>query len=105
MNACDLVLVTSRHESGPLVVKEAIACGCPVVATDVGDVREVIGDLAGCYITSYDVEEIAAKISLAAGFGRTQGRRQITYLDNNLLAEKVFGIYQKILNTRSNHIA
>jgi teichuronic acid biosynthesis glycosyltransferase TuaC len=97
MNACDLVLVTSWHESGPLVVKEAIACGCPVVTTDVGDVQEVIGNLAGCFITSFDADEIAAKISLAAEFGRTEGQRQIAHLDNRLLAAKVFAIYQKVL--------
>lgn len=99
MNACDLVLVTSLHESGPLVVKEAIACGCPVVTTDVGDVREVIGSMTGCYITSFDADEIAAKINLALKFGgRTQGRQQISHLDNIEVAGKIFPIYQKVLS-------
>ena len=40
MLAADVCLITSTRESGPLVAKEAIVCGCPVVAVDVGDMGE-----------------------------------------------------------------
>ena len=40
MLAADVCLITSTRESGPLVAKEAIVCGCPVVAVDVGDLSE-----------------------------------------------------------------
>ena len=40
MIASDLALVTSSRESGPLVAREAVACGLPVVSTDVGDLSE-----------------------------------------------------------------
>ena len=40
MLAADVCLITSTRESGPLVAKEAIVCGCPVVAVDVGDMAE-----------------------------------------------------------------
>ncbi len=40
MLAADVCLITSIRESGPLVAKEAITCGCPVVAVDVGDMHE-----------------------------------------------------------------
>ena len=43
MNASDALLVTSRRESGPMVVKEAAACGVPTVSTDVGFVSDVPG--------------------------------------------------------------
>ena len=39
MLAADVSLITSTRESGPLVAKESIACGCPVVAVDVGDMH------------------------------------------------------------------
>ncbi len=41
-NAADLLVLTSATEGMPLVVLEAIACGCPVAATDVGDVARVV---------------------------------------------------------------
>lgn len=37
MQACDIALITSHRESGPLVAREAIACGLPVAAVEVGD--------------------------------------------------------------------
>ena len=37
MVTCDIALITSSREAGPLVAREAIACGLPVAAVEVGD--------------------------------------------------------------------
>ena len=42
--AADLVVLTSRWEARPLVVQEAMRLGRAVIATDVGGVRELVGD-------------------------------------------------------------
>jgi glycosyltransferase involved in cell wall biosynthesis len=38
-------MITSTRESGPLVAREAIACGCPVAAVDVGDLPSWLPDV------------------------------------------------------------
>ena len=98
LNAVDVVLVASFRETGPLIVKEAMACNCPIVSTDVGDVRAIIRDTEGCYITSFDPEDVAAKIKLALDFNkRTNGREKIRHLDNRIIAEKIVEIYKSVL--------
>ena len=103
MNACDFQLTTSHRESGPLVVKEAMACGTPVVSVDVGDVREIMGGTDGCYIAERNPDDIAAKIRQALAFkGKNQGRQRIIDLglSNDLVAKRLIGIYQQVLNER-----
>lgn len=40
MLVASVTLITSNRESGPLVARESIACGTPVVAVDVGDLSQ-----------------------------------------------------------------
>jgi teichuronic acid biosynthesis glycosyltransferase TuaC len=99
LNACNLFLLTSKSEGSPQVIKEAMACNCPIVATDVGDIKEIISGTEGCYITSFNPEDIAHKIRLAIDFaGRTKGRENVKRFDNNLIAEKIYSIYKEVVD-------
>jgi glycosyltransferase involved in cell wall biosynthesis len=42
--ALDICALSSRGEAFGLTIAEAMACGIPCVATDVGDIREMIGE-------------------------------------------------------------
>lgn len=46
LQAADVYVLTSRWEARALVLQEAMAAGCPVVATAVGGVPELVGDAA-----------------------------------------------------------
>jgi len=98
-SACDVFLLTSLYEGSPNVIKEAMACNCPIVSTDIGDVREVVRNTKGCYITSFDPNDVAEKIKMALNFGkRTNGRDHIKHLEINVIAKKIINVYEEILN-------
>jgi glycosyltransferase involved in cell wall biosynthesis len=42
--ACDVVALTSHNEASPVSILEALACGVPVVASNVGSVQETVVD-------------------------------------------------------------
>lgn len=52
------MVVPSRAESLPYVVLEATAAGLPVIATDVGGVKEIFGPTAGSLVAAGDVESL-----------------------------------------------
>lgn len=101
MCAANCLLMTSRTEGSPQVIKEAMACGCPIVSVDVGDVIERTEGVDGCYVVkSRDLREIAEAIEKALAFnGRTKGRDRIVELGytNDLVAKKIIEIYGNII--------
>jgi len=101
MNACDLLAVPSSLESGPYVVKEAMACNLPIVSTDVGDVATIIAKTAGCYIAERTPDDFARKMwrSLHT-VRRTTGYQDIAHLSQEKLVGNIIGIYEQVLRKR-----
>jgi teichuronic acid biosynthesis glycosyltransferase TuaC len=101
-NASDVCLLTSFYEGSPNVIKEAMACNCPVVSTDVGDVKDLMGSMRGYYITSFDINDVASKIRDALLFSnqdkRTNGRERLIEvgLDSKNVANRIIEIYRTI---------
>lgn len=100
MCAADALLLTSFAEGSPQVVKEALACGCPIVSVDVGDVRERIEGVEGCFVAqTREPQELAGLLDKAMAFkGKTQGRDKLIAdgLDNRQVAEQLVRLYEKL---------
>jgi teichuronic acid biosynthesis glycosyltransferase TuaC len=98
MNASDVVLLTSTHEGSPNAVKEALACNVPVVAVDVGDVRQRLAGIEGCYIAAPTAEDLAEKLGfvLSAG-GRVSTRETLADISLEHTAQKLFDIYRAVI--------
>ena len=97
LSAVDVALLTSFSEGSPQFVKEALACNCPVVSTDVGDVRMLMGRVSGCYLTTNDPADIADKLSRVLNNPTPiAGRKAIDYLDNRLIALQIRNVYDQI---------
>ena len=97
MSAVDLLLVTSDTETGPLVVKETMACNCPIVSTDVGDVKYVLGKTKMCFVTHHDSKKIAKNISIILKANqRTNGRGRINDYELKKTAVRIKNIYKTV---------
>lgn len=97
-NSSDVVLLSSFWEGSPNVIKEAMACNIPIVVTDVGDVKQVIGKTDGCYICTFETNDVAGKLDKALVFSsRTCGRKNIKYLDSGEVAKQIILIYKSLL--------
>ena len=101
MNAADCLLLTSVQEGSPNVIKEAMACNCPIVSTDVGDVRERLTGLDGCHILDekdmHSTENLAILIRKAIHYGkRTEGYNRIIndQLSIQQIAKRIIECYE-----------
>lgn len=95
-SGADAMLLTSRMEGSPTVVKEGLSCGLPVVSVDVGDVEEQLGGLPHCHVVPRrDPEKLASALddTLAAleRVPRPKG------LDHASVARRVRAIYDRVL--------
>lgn len=102
MQLSDAFLMTSFTEGSPQVIKEALACGCPIVSVDVGDVKDRICGVTGCFVAkTRDTEELAELLKKALLVkDRTEGRDKVIAdgLSNESVSKELLQIYYAIKN-------
>jgi glycosyltransferase involved in cell wall biosynthesis len=98
MNACNALILTSWQEGSPNVVKQAMACNVPVVSTDVGDVRQLMGGTDGCHVCAADPSELAkALVDVFERNRPTAGRDAVAHLTCDLVAARLIEVYETVL--------
>ena len=105
--ACDGFVLSSAWEGMPLVVGEAMAMEKPVVPTDVGGVRELVGE-TGIVIPAMSTEQLAAGMlrvmqtseSARRAMGRAGRERICEFFNMDCKAEEWESLYKQVLAVR-----
>lgn len=120
-NPCDIFAVSQlcllptyyQSESAPLCIIEAMMCGLPVIATDIGDIREMLtyGDsVAGKIIPlkhgCVDEEELTSAIkkliedkSLYASAAQVSLQKRTVYLMDTVIGQYI-DVYHKVIDKK-----
>jgi len=105
MSSSDVFCLTSLNEGRPNVLYEAIACGIPVVATNVGGISEIIvSRKLGELVTPKNLTEIenALKRVLNKGWDIQSIRHYALSHSVTKYSEKVVEVYRKCLNMQGS---
>jgi len=103
-SAADVVVVPSRYESFGMVALEALACGTPVIASDVGGLSYIVADgLTGFLVPEGDAETLADRLEQllrsptlrrSMGFLGVQRARRYAW---SSVADEIEALYAQVL--------
>jgi glycosyltransferase involved in cell wall biosynthesis len=103
-SAADVFLLTSTAENFPLVTLEAMACGLPVVAFDVGGVKEQITHGVNGYIAKYkDIKDMIRGLEIFLKYDQNSlhhvsvinRKKVVTKYNLDLMADRYLQLYNK----------
>jgi teichuronic acid biosynthesis glycosyltransferase TuaC len=108
MSAADCLLHTSSLEGSPNVIKEALMCNLPVVATPSGDIPDLLEGVSSSYLCPADSEKIAdALADFFSSPRRSNGRDRIeATLSSTAIASRLTSMYRDhaALSTPEPHV-
>ncbi len=102
-HAASTFIYPSLYEGFGLPPVEAMACGCPVISSDRGALREVVGD-AAALVDPEDIQGIKKQMAILASDAglreklREAGLSRAKLFDWRKTAERTFQIYHRALN-------
>jgi teichuronic acid biosynthesis glycosyltransferase TuaC len=104
LSKLDCLLMTSLSEGSPQIIKEALACGVPIISSNVGDVKSLLQAVKNCYvINSFIAEDFVEKIieiiKLRPDKRAVSGKEKLELLelDQKSVCSKIFQLYKHIL--------
>jgi glycosyltransferase involved in cell wall biosynthesis len=99
MLASDIFISASRVEGLPLAVMEAMACGLPVVLSDIPPHREIVGD--DCVLVSPGdaagfAKQIARILAMSAAGRREMGEKNRLTITSQFGLDAMFDAYENL---------
>ena len=105
-SAADVLVFPSLEEGFGLPIIEAMSCGCPVITSNYGAMREVAGD-AALLVDPGNVDEITEAISKILSFNTTErekmiqiGFKRANEFSWDKYSRKVLKVYKEILKKK-----
>lgn len=104
-NAADIYIAPSLEDNLPNTIMEAMACGIPVVAFNVGGIPDMVDNgINGFLAQLKSSEELAKSIELILSdeelrksFSLTAREKVIKNFDQKIIAEKYFEVYKSLV--------
>jgi len=99
LNSADVLVMCSFNEGSPNIVKEAMACNCKAVLTDVGDVRYLAQGVKGYAIADFNPDDVFEKILLVLEQKECGGRQQLLDLKLDIVsvADRIKNLYEQLI--------
>jgi len=109
-SASEVVVMPSHYESFGMVALEAMACGTPVIASQVGGLAFLVQDgVTGYTIPAEDYKSLCEKLTALLGnksLREQMGRSASGYAQNydwNKIARQIVKVYEKFIRSISNN--
>jgi glycosyltransferase involved in cell wall biosynthesis len=98
MNASNCLIVTSDWEGSPNIVKEALACGLPILSVNVGDVHSTLTDIPQCRVTATrEPDHLAIELcQLLQARQRFEPPKGLTSVSTGVVASRIIDVYRAI---------
>ena len=108
LSAADILLFPSRADNLPFTVMEALACGLPVVAFDVGGIPEMVRDGdTGFLVPPFEIDQFVGKVLDLADSDEIRHRmaqdcRRIAVAEYgiDLMADRYLSLYEEIQSSK-----
>lgn len=102
MQNCDFLLLFSNYENFPCVIPEAMACGLPVLSSDVGGIAEHVGKSNGILIEAQNIDELIVQLETMLDQCRNYDKVEIRkyaeeHFSYDVIGKQFFEIYKQVL--------